>query len=142
MACRPSLSEAPVAFPTTSGDAALPLAEATIATLQDGLDSGEWTVRLILETYLTRIDQLNLSGPALRAVLETNPDAFAIADQLDRDWQGRGSRGPLHGVPVLLKDNIDTGDRMTTTAGAEWLGAADGFRSGPPTAKSGSTADW
>lgn len=56
MACRPSLSEAPVAFPTTSGDAAFPLAEATIATLQDGLDSGEWTVRSILETYLTRID--------------------------------------------------------------------------------------
>ena len=53
----------------------------------------------------------------MRAVLETNPDAFAIADQLDCDWQDRGSRGPLHGVPVLLKDNTDTGDRMTTTAG-------------------------
>ena len=117
MACRPASSDAPMAVPRFV-DEEFPLAEATIATLREGLDSGAWTARSILEQYLARIDRLNRSGPALHAVLETNPDAFAIADQLDREWRDRGPRGPLHGIPILLKDNIDTGDRMTTTAGS------------------------
>ena len=58
------------------------------------------------------------TGPALRAVIETNPDALAIADALDRERKAKGARGPLHGIPVLLKDNIATADRMTTTAGS------------------------
>ena len=94
------------------------LEEATIAALQERMTTGEWTARSLTEAYLARIDQLNLQGPTLRAVLETNPDALAIADVLDRERQTQGPRGPMHGVPVLLKDNIDTGDRMTTTAGS------------------------
>ncbi|MEE2791480.1 MAG: amidase [Acidobacteriota bacterium] len=117
MACRRASSDAPMAVPRFV-DEEFFLAEATIATLREGLDSGAWTARSILEQYLTRIDRLNRSGPALHAVLETNPDAFAIADRLDREWRDRGPRGPLHGIPILLKDNIDTGDRMTTTAGS------------------------
>jgi amidase len=94
------------------------LEETTIAALQEGMTTGEWTARSVTETYLARIEQLNLQGPSLRAVLETNPDALAIADELDRERRTEGPRGPLHGVPILLKDNIDTGDRMTTTAGS------------------------
>ena len=94
------------------------LEETTIATLQEGMTTGEWTVRSITEAYLARIEQLNLQGPELRAVIENNPDALAIADELDRERRERGPRGPLHGVPVVLKDNIGTADRMTTTAGS------------------------
>lgn len=110
-----------------TGDFAL--AEATIAELQEGLASGEWTTRGIAEAYLTRIGEIDGSGPALRSVLETNPDALAIADRLDRERREGRLRGPLHGIPVLLKDNIDTADRMTTTAGslalAGWIPAED-----------------
>ena len=95
-----------------------PLAEATIAELQEGMAGGEWTTRAIAETYLRRIEEIDGSGPALRSVLETNPDALAIADRLDRERREGRLRGPLHGIPVLLKDNIDTADRMTTTAGS------------------------
>ncbi len=106
-----------------------PLAEATIADLQEGLASGEWTTRAIAEAYLSRIDEIDGRGPALRSVLETNPDALDIADRLDRERREGRLRGPLHGVPVLLKDNIDTADRMTTTAGslalAGWIPAED-----------------
>ena len=113
--CGPtSLSPAPA---VAAGDD-FPLEESTIAALQEGMTSGEWTARAIVEAYLARIEQLNLQGPALRAVIETNPDAATVADQLDRERHDRGPRGPLHGVPILLKDNIDTGDRMTTTAGS------------------------
>ena len=105
------------------------LAEATIAELQEGLASGAWTIRAIAEAYLSRIEEIDGSGPALRSVLETNPDALAIADRLDRERREGRLRGPLHGVPVLLKDNIDTADRMTTTAGsmalAGWIPAED-----------------
>ena len=105
------------------------LAEATIAELQEGLAGGEWTTRGIVEAYLTRIGEIDGRGPALRSVLETNPDALAIADRLDRERREGRLRGPLHGVPVLVKDNIDTADRMTTTAGslalAGWIPAED-----------------
>lgn len=79
---------------------------------------GEWTTGSLVDAYLARIEELNLQGPTLRAVIETNPDAEVIADQLDSERRNGQVRGPLHGVPVLLKDNIDTGDRMTTTAGS------------------------
>ena len=106
-----------------------PLAEATIAELQAGLAGGEWTTRAIAEAYLDRIEAIDASGPALRSVLETNPDALDIADRLDRERREGRLRGPLHGIPVLLKDNIDTADRMTTTAGslalAGWIPAED-----------------
>lgn len=97
------------------------LAEMTIADLQDGMKAGKFTCRSITEKYLQRIDALNTKGPRLYAVLETNPDALQIADELDRELKEKGPRGPLHGIPLLLKDNIDTADKMTTTAGSTAL---------------------
>ncbi|MBX6365008.1 MAG: amidase [Gemmatimonadetes bacterium] len=94
---------------------AFELEEATIAQLQEGMRSGRWTARSLTEAYLTRIRELD---PKLRAVIETNPDALAIADALDRERKAGKLRGPLHGVPVLVKDNLDTADRMQTTAGS------------------------
>lgn len=94
------------------------LAEATIADLQEGMRTGKWTARAITEAYLARIDAVDAGGPALRSVLERNPDALASADALDLERRERGARGPLHGIPILVKDNIDTGDRMSTTAGS------------------------
>jgi amidase len=94
------------------------LEEATIASLQQGMRSGRHTARSITEAYFARIEELNHQGPELRAVIETNPEALAIADALDAERKTKGPRGPLHGIPVLLKDNIGTADRMTTTAGS------------------------
>ena len=94
------------------------LEEATIADLQRDMVSGKQTSRSITEQYLDRIESLDRNGPTLRSVLEINPDALSIAAELDRERSQRGPRGPLHGVPVLIKDNIDTADRMTTTAGS------------------------
>ena len=82
------------------------------------MDSGQETARAIAEKYLCRIEQIDGRGPSLRSVIETNPDALAIADALDRERRESGVRGPLHGIPILIKDNIDTADRMTTTAGS------------------------
>ncbi|MCL6480963.1 MAG: amidase [Firmicutes bacterium] len=97
---------------------AFELEEVTIAELQAGMASGRWTAQGITQAYLERIAQLNHRGPELRAVIETNPDALAIAEQLDRERAAGRVRGPLHGIPILLKDNLDTHDRMTTTAGS------------------------
>lgn len=94
------------------------LEEATIAALQRGMESGRWTAVALAEAYLGRIEQLDRRGATLRSLLETNPDALAIARDLDRERSARGPRGPLHGIPLLLKDNLDTADRMTTTAGS------------------------
>src|SRR5712675_3114277 len=80
--------------------------------------AGRMTARSITQQYLTRIAELDKKGPTLRHVLETNPEALAIADSLDRERKAGKVRGPLHGIPILLKDNIDTADRMTTTAGS------------------------
>ncbi len=98
--------------------AAFELEEATIAQLQDGMASGRYTSRRLVELYLQRIDEVDRAGPALRSFSETNPDALAIADALDAERRSGKRRGPLHGIPVVLKDNIDTADRMTTTAGS------------------------
>ena len=94
------------------------LEDASLAQLRLGMESGRYTARSIAELYLGRIEAVNQRGPTLRAVLETNPDALEIADALDAERKARGPRGPLHGIPILLKDNIDTADRMTTTAGS------------------------
>jgi amidase len=94
------------------------LEEQTIADLQAAMESGQRTSRQLVEAYIERIAALNTIGPMLRAVIEVNPDALAIADALDRERVERGARGPLHGIPILLKDNIDTADRMETTAGS------------------------
>src|SRR5262250_1134597 len=94
------------------------LDEITIAELQDGMNSGRFTARSLVEKYSARIDEVDKHGPAVNAVIEMNPDAMSIADGLDRERKAKGPRGPLHGVPVLIKDNIDTADRMMTTAGS------------------------
>ncbi|HSS50770.1 MAG TPA: amidase [Thermoanaerobaculia bacterium] len=106
--------------PAPAGAPTMPfeLEETTIAALQEGMKSGRHTARSIVEAYLGRIEELNLKGPELRAVIETNPEALALADALDAERKAKGPRGPLHGIPVLLKDNIGTHDRMTTTAGS------------------------
>ena len=94
------------------------LEEATIGDLQAGMVSGRMTSHSITQQYLSRIEELDRQGPTLRYVLEVNPDALSIADSLDRERKAGRVRGPLHGIPILLKDNIDTADRMTTTAGS------------------------
>ena len=95
------------------------LDEVTIAELQNGMKSGKYTSQSITEKYLQRIGDIDKRGPALHSVIEVNPDAVAIARALDRERKEKGSsRGPLHGIPVLIKDNIDTADRMMTTAGS------------------------
>src|SRR3989449_389385 len=94
------------------------LQEATIADLQAGMQSGKYTARGLCEYYLTRVDELDGRGPALHSVIETNPEALTTAEQLDTERKTKGPRGPLHGIPVLVKDNIATADRMATTAGS------------------------
>ena len=94
------------------------LEEMTIAQLQAALEKGEQTARKLVEAYLHRIDELDRRGPELRNVLEINPDAAATADALDAERKAGKVRGPLHGIPILIKDNLDTADRMTTTAGS------------------------
>ena len=94
------------------------LDEITISDLQDGLRSGKFTARSLVEKYSARIEEIDKNGPAINCVIELNPDAVSIADSLDEERKARGTRGLLHGVPVLIKDNIDTADKMMTTAGS------------------------
>jgi amidase len=105
--------------------------EHTIAELQAAMSARQTTAHTIAERYLARIESVDRSGPTLRSVTELNPDALAIADELDRERASKGPRGPLHGVPILIKDNIDTADRMRTSAGslalADWTPPHDAF---------------
>jgi amidase len=100
--------------------ASFELDEVSIGELQQGMKSGKYTARSIAEMYLDRIEKLDRpgSGPGVNSVIELNPDALQIADALDRERSERGPRGPMHGIPVLIKDNIATADRMMTTAGS------------------------
>lgn len=106
--------------PDAEAPPAFELDEVTIRELQDGMKSGKYTARSIAEKYLERIARLDRPGhgPGVNSVIELNPDALAIADHLDRERRERGARGPMHGIPVLIKDNIATADRMMTTAGS------------------------
>ncbi|HWZ79740.1 MAG TPA: amidase [Candidatus Sulfotelmatobacter sp.] len=106
------------AKPATSDVKPFELDEVTISELQDGMRSGKFTARSLVEKYTARIDEIDKRAPAVNAIIELNPDAFAIADALDEERRAKGPRGPLHGIPVLIKDNIDTADRMMTTAGS------------------------
>ena len=99
-------------------DGSFPLEEATIAQLQDWMANGRYTSRQLTELYLERIDRIDRNGPQLRSISEINPEAAAIAAALDEERKTKGPRGSLHGVPIVIKDNIDTADRMTTTAGS------------------------
>jgi amidase len=104
--------------------AASELDELTIADLQSGMASGKYTSHSLAKKYLDRIDDIDKHGPVINSVLEMNPDALSIATELDRERKAKGPRGPLHGIPVLIKDNIDTHDKMTTTAGSLALGGS------------------
>jgi len=103
---------------TRPSDLDFELDEITIDSLQKAFESGQYSSRFVTEKYLARIQQIDKAGPMLNAVIEINPDALKIADALDQERQAKGARGPLHGIPLLIKDNIDTGDRMNTTAGS------------------------
>jgi amidase len=116
---------APLAFaliascaPAKSASPVFDLEEATIADLQYRMATGKESARSLAEKYIARIEAIDKNGPALASVIEVNPDALTIADALDAERKAKGPRGPLHGVPILLKDNIATADRMTTTAGS------------------------
>ena len=110
-----SAAQTPKSFPNVK---TFELDEITIADLQDGMKSGKFTARSLVEKYQARIAEIDKQGPAINSIIEFNPDALAIADALDQERQTKGARGPLHGVPVLIKDNIDTADNMMTTAGS------------------------
>ncbi len=116
----PAAAPAPYSAPAVLPRARAPfeLEEITIAELQSGMASGRYTAKGVVELYLERIGAMDRTGVALQSIIETNPDAVALAEALDQERAAKGARGPLHGVPVLLKDNIDTADRMTTTAGS------------------------
>lgn len=104
----------PVATPPDS----FALNETTIDELQKKMQSGEYTSHAVTQLYLDRIQQIDKAGPKLNAVIELNPDALTIAAAMDAERKSGKVRGPLHGIPVLIKDNIDTADKMQTTAGA------------------------
>ena len=94
------------------------LDEWTIADLQKAIQSGQTTAHMLAQMYLARIQEIDKAGPKINAIIEVNPEALAIADALDKERIDKGPRSPLHGIPVLIKDNIDTADRMSTTAGS------------------------
>lgn len=98
--------------------------EVSAGELRAGLDSGAFTIRQLVRACLDRINDMDRTGPSLRAVIEINPDALTIADELDAELKDGRKRGPLHGIPVLLKDNIATTDQMQTTAGSLALNGA------------------
>ena len=105
--------------------------EADIAELHDHMQRGELSSEELVRWYISRIDSIDRAGPALNSIIEINPDALGIARALDREWQASGPRGPLHGIPVVLKANIDTADQMYTSAGslalAEHVPPSDAF---------------
>jgi amidase len=94
------------------------LEETSISELAQGMASGKYTARSIAEEYLDRIEDIDRDGPTLQSVIELNPDALDIADALDKERKEKGARGPLHGIPIFIKDNIETADKMATTAGS------------------------
>lgn len=112
-ASKPDVQDAPGVRP-----ARFDFDELTIAEFQARLKTGELTAHEICTRYLERIEEIDRHGPLLRSVIEVNPDALSIARKLDEEYRSNGPRGPLHGMPMLLKDNIDTADRMQTTAGS------------------------
>ncbi|MGH9972242.1 MAG: amidase [Pyrinomonadaceae bacterium] len=94
------------------------LDEAGISELQEGMKAGKYTSSSLVRDYFRRIEDVDMTGPKINSVIETNPEAVAIAAALDRERKEKGPRGPLHGIPILIKDNVDTADRMMTTAGS------------------------
>ncbi|HEX2780452.1 MAG TPA: amidase [Gemmatimonadaceae bacterium] len=114
----PEIAHAAPAPAPTPTPRAFALDEATIAELQRMMTAGEQTSRSLCQAYLGRIAEIDGAGPTLRSVIELNPDALGIADAMDTERRAGKTRGPLHGIPVLIKDNIATADAMQTTAGS------------------------
>ena len=106
------------AMAATKLTATLDVVEADIVTLQAAMQSGKTTSVALVRAYLARIRVIDKSGPRINAVIKLNPDAIGIARALDRERKAGKQRGPLHGIPVLIKDNIATKDAMQTTAGS------------------------
>src|SRR5437868_913816 len=109
---------------SVSGPPAFELDELTVDKLQSCMTSGKYSAHSLTKKYLDRIDDIDKRGPAINAVIELNPDALSIAADLDKERKAGRVRGRLHGIPALIKDNIDTHDRMTTTAGSLALGGS------------------
>src|SRR3954470_447895 len=101
-----------------STNQAFDIVEATIDDLQHRMQNNQLTSKQLTAMYLKRIEEVDKSGPTINSVIEVNPDALSIAEALDKERKSGKVRGPLHGIPVLIKDNIDTGDKMMTTAGS------------------------
>lgn len=99
----------------------LNLQEQNITQIQLGYKNGEYTIKEVVQAYLDRIEEIDLSGPTLNSIIQINPDAIQIAEMLDKEMSDGNIRGPLHGIPIVLKDNIDTHDKMATTAGSRAL---------------------
>ena len=117
--CKPASDKKPGAAATGPGTvSAFELEEATVADLQAGMASGTYSAGRLVELYLARIDAVDRAGPHLNSVIELNPEAAAIARGLDAERKAGKVRGPLHGIPILIKDNIDTADQMKTSAGS------------------------
>lgn len=117
----PALGAARVADQSSSSNVIpreFELDELTIDDLQQAMQSGKYSSRGLTEKYLARIQDIDKAGPMINSVIEVNPEALEIAEDRDRERKDKGARGPLHGIPLLIKDNIDTADRMNTTAGS------------------------
>jgi amidase len=118
-------------FTASNEPAHFQLEEASLSELAEGLRQGKWTCSRLVELYQRRIEQVDRDGPRINAVMRLNPDAMAIARQLDAEIKANHSRGPLHGIPILIKDNIETNDPMSTTAGSlaleAWHAPKDAF---------------
>jgi amidase len=112
IACRPAKDE------SVSADTHAYLEEITIRQLHQGYREGKYTITTVVKDYLARIDAIDKNGPKINSVICINPDALQIAEQLEKEWKDGKIRGPLHGIPIILKDNIDTHDKMPNTAGA------------------------
>ncbi len=104
-----------------NNDNSFPLDETTIDALRQAMQSGKYSSRSITDMYLKQIAAIDKNGPVLNALIELNPDALSIAEQMDAERKAGKVRGPMHGIPVLVKDNINTGDKMMTTAGTSAL---------------------
>src|SRR6202453_1604357 len=119
------------AAPASSAPADFELDEVSLSDIGAGLQKGKWTSAHLVQLYLARIEAIDRHGPKLGSVLALNPDAASLAGQLDQERKNGHTRGPLHGVPILLKDNIETSDHTSTTAGslalADWQAPQDAF---------------
>lgn len=122
--CRVAEAPGPGERPPRAGGEPFALEEVSIASLQAGLEYDRWTSRALVEQYLARIEDVDRKGPTLRSIIEVNAEAVELADALDTERRAGRRRGPLHGVPVLVKDNLDTADRMPTSAGSLALAAS------------------